>query len=258
MEPACRRAAGGLLALHCVDLSFDLSRRRRRITRSWSLATGTELAWPGMHPPLVAPGTGPLRGTLPGDAGHLGRVRSTLPSPAWCPSLSGAWHPDRAFGRLGRGPLPLVCGSCAPDGAPHSMQERRKQGSCPPALKRGATHHPTPHSPTGTALHCYSCQDQGNNEGTIKREVQTMRIGDAVFCGAPGEYFVEWGFEIKKWSPFKYTFIAELCDDAVGYIPTYEAFMRGGYEATPVVSVRSTPALGQMIADANFRNLRKL
>ncbi len=97
-----------------------------------------------------------------------------------------------------------------------------------------------------------------SDEGSIKREVQTMRIGDAVFCGAPGEYFVEWGLEIKKWSPFKYTFIAELCDDAVGYIPTYEAFMRGGYEATPVVSVRSTPALGQMIADANFRNLRKL
>ena len=85
-----------------------------------------------------------------------------------------------------------------------------------------------------------------------------MRIGDAAFCGAPGEYFVEWGLEIKKWSPFKFTFIAELCDDSVGYIPTYEAFMRGGYEATPVVSVRSTPALGQMIADTNFRNLRKL
>ena len=97
-----------------------------------------------------------------------------------------------------------------------------------------------------------------DDTGTIPRLVQTMRIGDAAFCGAPGEYFVEWGLEIKKWSPFKYTFIAELCNDAVGYIPTYEAFMRGGYEATPVVSVRSTPALGQMIADANFRNLRKL
>ena len=97
-----------------------------------------------------------------------------------------------------------------------------------------------------------------DDTGTTPRLVQTMRIGDAAFCGAPGEYFVEWGLEIKKWSPFKYTFIAELCNDAVGYIPTYEAFMRGGYEATPVVSVRSTPALGQMIADANFRNLRKL
>ena len=73
-------------------------------------------------------------------------------------------------------------------------------------------------------------------EDITPREVQTLRIGDAVFCGAPGEYFVEWGLEIKKWSPFAYTFIAELCNDAVGYIPTYEAFLRGGYEATPVVS----------------------
>ncbi len=100
--------------------------------------------------------------------------------------------------------------------------------------------------------------DSYDPTGSTPREVQTLRIGDAVFCGAPGEYFVEWGMEIKKWSPFAYTFIAELCNDSAGYIPTYEAFMRGGYEATPVVSVRSTPALGQMIADANFRNLRRL
>ena len=85
------------------------------------------------------------------------------------------------------------------------------------------------------------------------REVQALRLGDAVFNGAPGELFVEWGLEMKKWSPHPYTFIAELANDSVGYIPTYEAFRRGGYEATPVVSVRSTPALGQMIADANFR-----
>ncbi|MFA6929572.1 MAG: hypothetical protein WCT05_04540 [Lentisphaeria bacterium] len=96
------------------------------------------------------------------------------------------------------------------------------------------------------------------DSGYSSREVQTLRIGDAAICAAPGEYFVEWGLEIKKWSPAEYTFIAELCNDSAGYIPTYEAFLRGGYEATPVVSVTSTPALGQMIADANFRNLRKL
>ncbi len=100
--------------------------------------------------------------------------------------------------------------------------------------------------------------DQHDPAGRDPREVQALRMGDAVFCGAPGEYFVEWGLEIKKWSPFPYTFIAELANDAVGYIPTYEAFRRGGYEATPIVSVRSTPALGQMIADANFRLARTL
>ena len=136
-----------------------------------------------MHPPLIVLGTRPLRGTLPGDAGHLGRVLSTLPSPAWCPSLSGMWHCDRALGRLGRAPPcagPLVCGSCARDGAPCSMQERSKRGSCPPALQRGAAHHPTPHSPTGTALQCYSCEDQGNNEGCqrVQNQGWAERVGE--------------------------------------------------------------------------------
>lgn len=94
--------------------------------------------------------------------------------------------------------------------------------------------------------------------GTIPREIQSIRIGDAVFCSAPGELFVEWGLEIKKWSPFKYTFVAELANDSVGYIPTFEAFRRGGYEATPIVSVISTPALGQMIADTNFVHLQQM
>lgn len=97
-----------------------------------------------------------------------------------------------------------------------------------------------------------------DDSGLTEREVQTLRIGDLAICGAPGEYFVEWGLEIKKWSPAPYTVIAELCNDSAGYIPTYETFLRGGYECTPVVSVTSSPALGQMIADANFRNLRRL
>ena len=100
--------------------------------------------------------------------------------------------------------------------------------------------------------------DKFSDEGSDKREIMTMRIGDAVFCSAPGELFVEWGFEIKKWSPFNYTFIAEVCNDSVGYIPTFEAIQRGGYEATPIISVKATAAFGMMIADANFRNIQKL
>jgi hypothetical protein len=89
-------------------------------------------------------------------------------------------------------------------------------------------------------------------------ETQVLRFGDAVICAAPGELFVEWGLEMKQWSPFAYTFIAELANDCVGYIPTFEAFRRGGYEATPVVSVKLTPALGQMVTDANFRSCQAL
>lgn len=95
-------------------------------------------------------------------------------------------------------------------------------------------------------------------QGTQAVETQALRFGDAVFCSAPGELFVEWGMQIKKWSQHPYTFIAELANDSVGYIPTFEAFRRGGYEATPVVSVKLTPALGQLVTDADFRSCNKL
>lgn len=95
-------------------------------------------------------------------------------------------------------------------------------------------------------------------QGSRPVETQVIRLGDAVICSAPGELFVEWGLQMKQWSPFPFTFIAELANDSVGYIPTYEAFRRGGYETTPVVSVKLTPALGQLVTDANFRSCYRL
>jgi len=89
-------------------------------------------------------------------------------------------------------------------------------------------------------------------------EVQVLRIGDAGIVGIPGEYFVEWGLEIKRWSPLPYTFVAEQANNWFGYIPTWEALERGGYEATPIVSSQLAPGAGQKMADAVFRLLREL
>ncbi len=89
-------------------------------------------------------------------------------------------------------------------------------------------------------------------------EVQALRIGDAAIVGVPGEYFVEWGLEIKGWSPLPFTLVAELANGWFGYIPTWEAFERGGYEATPILSSQLAPGAGQHIADAAFRLLRRL
>jgi neutral ceramidase len=100
--------------------------------------------------------------------------------------------------------------------------------------------------------------DDYPREGAYPLEVQALRFGDAAIAGAPGELFVEWGLEIKKWSPHKVTLVAELANDSIGYIPTWEAIRRGGYESTPVVSVRLSPATGQLVADTNFRLLQEL
>ena len=41
-----------------------------------------------------------------------------------------------------------------------------------------------------------------------------------VLAANAGELFVEWGFSIKKRSPFPYTVVSELTNDWVGYEPT--------------------------------------
>ncbi|MDD4870650.1 MAG: hypothetical protein PHR77_08820 [Kiritimatiellae bacterium] len=58
--------------------------------------------------------------------------------------------------------------------------------------------------------------------------------GRLVFTSIPGEAFTEIGLEIKKRSPFKYTWPVTLAMGECGYIPLPECFNRGGYEILPV------------------------
>ncbi|MFQ6096346.1 MAG: hypothetical protein ACE5O2_01380 [Armatimonadota bacterium] len=89
-------------------------------------------------------------------------------------------------------------------------------------------------------------------------EVQVLRIGDAVLVGTPGELFVEWGLEIKQWSPMPFTFVVEQANQSHGYLATWEALRRAGYEATPFVGTQLAPGAGQAIADAAFVMIREL
>jgi len=59
-----------------------------------------------------------------------------------------------------------------------------------------------------------------------------IRLGDAAIVGLPGEIFCQSGLEIKRRSPAPHTLVAELSNDAVGYVPPREAFQQGGYEPT--------------------------
>lgn len=66
----------------------------------------------------------------------------------------------------------------------------------------------------------------------VEAEIQAIRIGPAVFVSNPAEYFVENGLAIKEASHFPFTFVVELANGCVGYVPTEEAFgpNGGGYE----------------------------
>jgi len=53
---------------------------------------------------------------------------------------------------------------------------------------------------------------------------------DLAVVTVASEFFVELGKRIKEGSPFKHTMIWELTNGSYGYIPTMEAFAKGGYE----------------------------
>jgi len=74
-----------------------------------------------------------------------------------------------------------------------------------------------------------------SKQSTISAEVQVLTLGPLAFVGVPGELFVELGKQIIESSPFPHTYILELANQDIGYIPTKEAFGQGGYEPTSAV-----------------------
>ena len=88
-------------------------------------------------------------------------------------------------------------------------------------------------------------------------EVMAARIGEIGLVGLPGEVFCQLGLSIKSASPARRTFIAELANDAIGYLPTAGAFDEGGYETTPGATHYDRTA-GQTLAASAQRQLSRL
>ncbi len=106
-----------------------------------------------------------------------------------------------------------------------------------------------------------------------KAEIQAIRVGDVGFVGIPAEYFVEHQLDIKKRSPFKYTFVSELANGWVGYVPTKKAFEENmkdvpsdpmkefdhkGYEVRSALSRGFLPGIGEVMADTAVELLNEL
>jgi len=88
-------------------------------------------------------------------------------------------------------------------------------------------------------------------------EVMAMRIGDAAIVGPPDEVFCEYGLAMKRRSPARHTFIVELANDAIGYLPTREAFAQGGYKVTPGAAFYREDA-GERLVDSALRQTERL
>ena len=60
--------------------------------------------------------------------------------------------------------------------------------------------------------------------------------------GVPAEYFTSLGVDIKQRSPIKDTFVAELANDWIGYLPDREGHQLGGYQTWMGITAMPSPA----------------
>lgn len=94
-------------------------------------------------------------------------------------------------------------------------------------------------------------------EGRNKAEVQALFLGEHVLVGIPGEYFVEHGLRIKLECHPQRAWVVGHANGMVGYLPTRQAFTRGGYETTFISSSRLAPEAGDMLADAAIELIQR-
>jgi hypothetical protein len=91
-----------------------------------------------------------------------------------------------------------------------------------------------------------------------KTWVQAIVIGDVALVGVPGEFFTYLGEQIKRRSPYRDTFVFQLANDYVGYIPDQRAFDKGGYQVWTGLHSFLARGTGEAIVDEAVKLLDKL
>lgn len=87
-------------------------------------------------------------------------------------------------------------------------------------------------------------------ESPIDVPVSVLRLGRAAICSNPGELYCQFGLDIKAHSPADVTIVSELTDGCVGYLPTPQAVLHGGYSAYPGLQCKLIPEAGHQVVDA--------
>jgi neutral ceramidase len=85
-----------------------------------------------------------------------------------------------------------------------------------------------------------------------------MVIGDVAIVGVPAEFFTKLGLDIQNRSPYRYTYIAELANDWIGYLPDKEAHKLGGYQVWTGFHSFAEHGTGERVVDETIALLKEL
>jgi neutral ceramidase len=88
--------------------------------------------------------------------------------------------------------------------------------------------------------------------------IQVLVIGDVAIVGVPAEFFTVLGQDIKRRSPFRYTYVAELANDWIGYLPDKKGFELGGYQTWMGLHSFAALGTGERVVDATVELLEEL
>lgn len=91
-----------------------------------------------------------------------------------------------------------------------------------------------------------------------KTWVQAIAIGEVALVGVPGEFFTALGQEIKRRSPYRYTYVFQLANDYVGYVPDRRGFDRGGYQVWTGLHSYLARGSGEQIVEEAVRLLEAI
>jgi len=93
---------------------------------------------------------------------------------------------------------------------------------------------------------------------TRSTSIQTLVVGDVAIVAVPAEFFTVLGQEIKRRSPFRHTFVAELSNDWVGYVPDTRGHALGGYQTWTGHHSYCEPGTGERMVAAALGQLERL
>lgn len=88
--------------------------------------------------------------------------------------------------------------------------------------------------------------------------LQVLLIGDVALVGVPAEFFTVLGQDIKRRSPFRHTYVVELANDWIGYLPDRKGFELGGYQTWTGLHSFAAPGTGEAMVTAVLGMLNDL